>query len=431
MRTYLVGGAVRDLLLDIKPKDRDYVVVGATAQQMLDLGFQHIDADFPVFLHPETRDEYALARTERKAGQGHKGFSIEYDPTVTLEQDLLRRDLTINAMAMAEDGELIDPYGGERDLRDGILRAVSPAFAEDPLRVLRVARFAARYGFTIAPETIEMCRDIARREEFARLTSERLGLELMKALECPHPESFFRSLLEMRALHVHFPEIAALVGVPQPPEHHPEGDAFEHTMLVLQQAVRHSYGVPGDLVGPYRFAALVHDLGKATTPKEILPAHHRHEERGVPLVADLCNRLRLPTLVRQKGQVAARYHTHVHRIMAMSASGLARFANEINAPHSLENVALLSFIGACDQRGRLGREGVDYPEADFFEGVMRAVHAAKFRDRFAPEEIRGMSTERRQNEMARIRVDAVKAWLRERSSDASTEMDAGAAPAMR
>lgn len=414
MKKYKVGGAVRDELLGLVPEDDDYVIVGATPEQMLALGYQQVGADFPVFLHPVTREEHALARTERKSGWGHKGFVTAYDPNVTLFDDLVRRDLTINAMAKDEDGRLIDPHGGRKDLQDGILRAVSPAFAEDPLRVLRIARFAARYGFAIDPETADMCRQVAASDEFAGLTAERVGGELMKALGTAQPEQFFRALASLDALHQHFPEIHDLIGQSQPEEHHPEGDAFEHTMLVLRQAASMTKDV--DL----RFAALVHDLGKGLTPKELLPKHHGHEEAGVPLVAALSHRLRLPTDTRRKGQVAARYHAYVHRIEEMNASRISRLADEIGATHSRGNVELLSLIGLCDRRGRLGREDADYPQAAYFEGVMDAVAGAKFRDRFTPEEIRGMSVERRQNEQARMRVDAVKSWLHDRHHADST-----------
>lgn len=410
MRTYLVGGAVRDILLGKTPKDRDYVVVGATPEAMIHAGFKQVGAAFQVYLHPETGDEYALARTETKVGTGHTGFVTEFAPHISLEDDLVRRDLTINAMAMDADGTLIDPLNGRSDLENGILRATSDAFGEDPLRILRTARFAARFGYAVETGTAQVCAALGRSDEFRNLTRERVGVELMKTLETDHPERFFEFLQVIDILDVHFPEIAALVGQTQPAEHHPEGDAFVHTMLVLRQAVIES----ADPV--IRFAALVHDLGKGITPKDLLPKHHKHEKAGVPLVEDLCTRLRLPSDYKRVGQVAAQYHGHIHKIGEMTASGLGRFAAEIGADHSRRNIDLLSVIGRCDARGRLGREDDPYPEATLFEGVMTAIGSTKFRDQFSPEEIAGMSVERRQNEQARLRVEAAKAWLQENAA---------------
>lgn len=290
MDVYLVGGAVRDALLDIPIADRDWVVVGGSVEQMLALGCQQVGKDFPVFIHPVSREEYALARTERKQGRGYHGFEVTADASVTLEEDLLRRDLTINAMAVAESGDLIDPYGGKRDLDARLLRHVSPAFAEDPLRVLRVARFRAQLAeknFTVAPETLTLMQEMTRSGELHALVSERVWQEVSKALMSPKPSLFFKTLHDVGALAVLFPELDQLFAVPQSPQHHPEGDAGTHSLMVLDAAAE----LRDDLA--IRFAALVHDLGKGVTPEDYWPSHPQHELAGVPLVNALCQRYQI------------------------------------------------------------------------------------------------------------------------------------------
>ena len=310
MNIYRVGGSVRDRLLGINSQDNDWVVVGATPADLLSKGYLPVGKSFPVFLHPTTKEEYALARTEKKVGPGYHGFECHFQPTVTLEEDLSRRDLTINAMAETEDGVLIDPYGGQKDLQDKILRHVSPAFIEDPLRVLRVARFMARYaglGFTVAPETIDLMRSIVSAKELESLSSERIWIEFHKALSEKTPEAFIQTLRQCGALAVILPEVDALYGVPQPPEHHPEIDTGIHIELVLSQAARLSEDPR------VRFAALLHDVGKGLTPSQHWPKHHGHEEKGVQLVQNICDRLRVPKTFSRLAQLVAECHGLVYR----------------------------------------------------------------------------------------------------------------------
>ncbi len=360
MKTYIVGGAVRDRLLGLPVKDRDWVVVGATPEQMIARGFRQVGRDFPVFLHPETREEYALARTERKVGPGYTGFAVHADPDVTLEEDLIRRDLTINAMAEAGDGALIDPYCGAADLERRILRHVSPAFAEDPLRILRVARFAARFdplGFIVAEETLLMMRGIVEAGEVETLAPERVWQETARALSESRPSAYFEVLHACGALAVIAPEIDRLWGVPQSPEHHPEVDTGVHTMMVLDSAARLTTDTT------IRFAALVHDLGKGTTPKEEWPRHVGHEERSVALIEELCARLRVPNEHRELALLAARYHGDCHRALELRAGavlGLLEALDAFRRPGRFEQ-----FLLACDadSRGRLGYQNSDYPQA--------------------------------------------------------------------
>lgn len=367
-RTYLVGGAVRDELLGREVKDRDFVVVGATAADLLAEGYTQVGADFPVFLHPDTREEYALARTERGQGRGHRGFACSTQG-VTLEEDLRRRDLTVNAMARGEDGVLVDPFGGREDLRAGVLRHVSEAFTEDPLRVLRVARFAARYDFVVAGETQSLLRRMVNSGSLATLTPERVAQELMKALGEAKPRRFFEVLAECGALEVVLPELAALDGVPQPVEHHPEVDTLVHVLLVLDQAVRLSDDV---LV---RFGALVHDLGKGVTPVEELPHHHDHEQAGVPLVKAFCERLRLPKAYEQVGVHASREHLRVHRVHELRPGKVLALLDRLGVRHSLEHVERLALVAEADARGRTGLENREYTCADTLRRVAHAVRA--------------------------------------------------------
>lgn len=368
MEIYLVGGAVRDKLLGLAVKDRDWVVVGATPEEMTSRGFKMVGADFPVFLHPESKEEYALARTERKSGRGYKGFTVYAGPDVTLEQDLARRDLTINAMAEDASGRLLDPYNGAADLKRGILRHVSPAFAEDPLRVLRVARFAARFGYPVAHETQAMMRSLVEAGEMETLVAERVWSELERALGEKQPVRFFEVLRECGALQRLLPELDALFGVPQPPEKHPEIDTGVHVFMVLVQATRLS----ADL--RVRFAALMHDLGKGTTSPTLWPKHQGHEQRSVALVREVCERFRAPNEFRDQAMLVARYHTHCHRAAELRDDTLLEVLEALDAFRRPERVE--AFVLACeaDARGRTGCEDRPYPQADIFR---RAFIAAR------------------------------------------------------
>ncbi|MGE5240637.1 MAG: multifunctional CCA addition/repair protein [Bacteroidota bacterium] len=369
MKIYLVGGAVRDKLLGLPVQDRDYVVVGSTPEEMVAKGFKPVGADFPVFLHPQTKEEYALARTERKSGHGYKGFTVYSAPDVTLEDDLQRRDLTINAMAEDETGQLIDPFGGAEDLRQGTLRHVSPAFAEDPVRILRVARFAARYGkwgFHVAHGTNKLMRQMVESGEVDHLVPERVWQELERALGEDRPSRFFEVLRGCGALARLFPEIDALFGVPQPEKHHPEVDTGMHVMLVLDAAAKLS---PDARV---RFAALMHDLGKGVTPKDEWPQHIGHEERGVELVRNFCQRFRAPNEYRDLALVTARYHAHCLRIAELRPATVVDTLEAMDAFRRPERVDM--FVTACeaDFRGRAGVGDQPYPQA----GLFRRAHAA-------------------------------------------------------
>ncbi|MBD3669682.1 MAG: multifunctional CCA addition/repair protein [Gammaproteobacteria bacterium] len=350
---YKVGGAVRDRLLDLPVKDTDWVVVGATVEEMESRGFKAVGKDFPVFLHPETREEYALARTERKTAPGYTGFSFHADAEVSLEQDLLRRDLTINAMAEDETGKIIDPYGGQADLDARLLRHVSPAFSEDPVRILRVARFLARLqplGFRIAEETLELMREMVQNGEVDALVPERVWQETMRALSEPSPQSFILALRDCGALATIFPEIDRLFGVPQPEEHHPEIDTGVHTMMVLEQAARLSDDAQ------VRFAALVHDLGKGITPQDQWPRHIDHEEKGVPLVEAMCERLRCPREYRDLGVNVTRYHLCFHRAGELKASTLVDLLQKLDAYRKPERFDKWLLACEADSRGRPGYE---------------------------------------------------------------------------
>lgn len=385
MRVYLVGGAVRDRLLGRPVQERDWVVVGAEPQELERAGYRAVGRDFPVFLHPETHEEYALARQERKVAPGYRGFTTQVAPTVTLEEDLRRRDLTINAMAESESGELIDPYGGRADLAAKRLRHVSGAFIEDPVRVLRVARFAARYaplGFTIAPETLELMRRMSAAGEVHALTSERVWAETERALGEPSPEAYFETLRECGALAVIFPELDALFGVPQPPRWHPEIDTGVHVMLALRYAAEHAAPLT------VRFAVLVHDLGKARTPRERWPSHHGHEAAGVPLIEALCARLRVPNAHRELGVLAAREHTHVHRALELRPETVLRLLEACDALRRPERFAELLLACEADARGRTGRENAPYPQADYLRAALAAAAAVSL-DAAQRESLRG------------------------------------------
>lgn len=369
MEKYLVGGCVRDALLGLPIKDRDWVVVGATPAQMEQLGYKAVGKDFPVFLHPHSKEEHALARTERKTAPGYTGFAFHAAADVTLEQDLMRRDLTINAIAQHEDGRIIDPFHGQVDLRDHILRHVSPAFVEDPVRILRVARFAARFAdlnFTVAPETLQLMQTMVDNGEVDALVPERVWQETERALAEPTPARFFEVLRDCGALKKIFPEIDRLFGVPQPVEHHPEVDTGVHTMMVLQQSVRLSDDTR------VRFAALTHDLGKGVTPKEEWPRHIDHEAKGVPLVAELCKRLRVPRDYRELAELVARYHLHFHRAKELRASTILKLINSLDGFRRPERFDMFLLACEADARGRPG-----YEERDMEQPViLRAAYAA-------------------------------------------------------
>lgn len=372
MQVYLVGGAVRDALLGREVKERDWVVVGATPEQMLAQGYRAVGRDFPVFLHPDSHEEYALARTERKTAPGYHGFVVHAESSVTLEQDLARRDLTINAMAQASDGTLIDPYGGQQDLADRVLRHVSPAFAEDPVRILRLARFAARYagaGFTVAAETLALMRAMVEAGEVDALVAERVWAETHKALCEPTPARYFEVLRECGALARVFPELDRLYGVPQPERWHPEIDTGVHVMLVLSQAARLSEDPR------VRFAALVHDLGKGVTDPAEWPRHHAHEQLGVPVLEAMCQRLRVPTEYRELALIVTRYHGKYHRAGEMRGNTLLALLEDVDAIRRPERFALFLLACEADSRGRPGFEYDEYPQVAILQAAQQAAAA--------------------------------------------------------
>ena len=358
---YRVGGCVRDQLLGLPASDRDWVIVGETTDGMRARGFVPVGADFPVFLHPETGEEYALARQERKTGRGYQGFVTRAGAEVTLEEDLARRDLTINAMAMDANGTIIDPFGGQEDIKNRKLRHVSPAFAEDPLRILRVARFFARFwslGFQIAEETRVLMSQLVHSGEIHTLVAERVWNETQKALETDTPLAFFDLLHRCGALPILFPELAALIDIPQPVKYHAEGDVWTHTRMTLTRATQLSQEAT------VRFAALVHDLGKGTTPQSLLPHHHNHEERGVLLVNQLCDRLRIPTQFRKLAVLGCRHHLQCHRLLEMTPKKVLKLLIHLNALR--ETILLDHFLLVCqaDATGRQGTSHTPYPQAD-------------------------------------------------------------------
>ncbi len=359
MKTYCVGGAVRDELLGFPIKDKDFVVVGATPQAMLDAGYRPVGKDFPVFLHPETHDEYALARTERKTAKGYKGFTVYASPEVTLEEDLARRDLTINAIAKDAEGKLIDPFNGQADIQSKILRHVSSAFAEDPVRILRAARFAARLTeFSLAPETLALMRQMVAAGEVDALVPERVWQELAQGLMEQKPSRMFEVLRACGALQKILPELDKLWGVPQPPQHHPEVDTGLHMMMVIDYAAKQNFSLP------IRFAALMHDLGKGTTPVDILPRHIGHEVRSVDLLKDVCKRLRVPNDCKELAHIVAKFHGKLHQVGKMRPNTLLEFLIELDAIR--QPARFNDFLKACeaDSRGRTGFENCAIPEAD-------------------------------------------------------------------
>lgn len=362
MQIFLVGGAVRDQLLKRPVTERDWVVVGVDIDEMLSQGFQQVGKDFPVFLHPQTREEYALARTERKSGKGYTGFVMDTNKTITLEEDLSRRDLTINAIAQDAEGKLIDPFNGQLDIQNKLLRHVSPAFAEDPLRVLRVARFAARYaylGFKVADETLLLMKQIVSAGETNYLTPERVWKETQRALTEQNPDVYFSVLRDCGALKVLFPEIDALFGIPQTAAYHPEIDTGVHCLMSLQQAVKLS---DDPLI---RFATLIHDLGKATTPADILPKHIGHEERSLPLIETLCQRIKCPNDYKELSLAVAAWHTHCHRALELKASSLLKLLLRLDAFRRPERFEQFLICCEADARGRTNFENRSYPQSDF------------------------------------------------------------------
>lgn len=374
---YLVGGAVRDELLGRAFTERDWVVVGATPEEMVRLGYRPVGRDFPVFLHPETGEEYALARTERKSGHGYQGFEFYCAPEVTLEDDLIRRDLTVNAMAKAADGTLIDPHGGRRDLKARVLRHVSPAFAEDPLRILRVARFAARFhswGFSIAPETLELMRAITASGEVEHLVAERIWQETERALGEPSPQVYIQTLRDCGALAVLMPEVDRLFGVPQRADYHPEVDTGIHTLMALEQAAKLSDDPA------VRFAVLVHDLGKGITPEDQLPRHINHENAGVPLVETLCQRLKVPTRHRELALAVTRFHLLCHTATQLRPATLLKLMRRLDALRRPERLEQFLLSCEADARGRTGFEKRDYPASPWLRTVAQRLRDTEVRD---------------------------------------------------
>jgi len=401
MQVYLVGGAVRDRLLGREVKERDWVVVGATPAELERAGFVPVGRDFPVFLHPQTKEEHALARLERKTGPGYRGFTTEFSPDVTLEDDLRRRDLTINAMAEDAAGNIIDPLGGRRDIEARLLRHVSDAFVEDPVRILRVARFAARYaalGFTVADETLALMRRMVEAGEANALVAERVWAETEKALGETRPDVFISVLRGCGALKVIYPELDALFGVPQPEKWHPEIDTGVHQLMALREAVKLGGGVA------VRFAVLMHDLGKGATPADILPSHHGHEESGVQLVEQLANRLRVPIHLRELAVITTRYHTHVHRALELRPDTVLKTLESCDALRRPERFA--DFLLACeaDARGRMGFEQREYPQRNFFSAARERAAAVALSE----EERRGLSGEQIGQELRRRRLAAIE-----------------------
>ncbi|ROQ46570.1 multifunctional CCA addition/repair protein [Pseudomonas putida] len=403
MQIYKVGGAVRDRLLGRPVTDIDWVVVGATVEQMQAQGYRPVGADFPVFLHPHSGEEYALARTERKSGSGYGGFTFHASPEVTLEEDLVRRDLTINAMAEDEQGRITDPYKGQQDLKDRILRHVSPAFAEDPLRVLRVARFAARYaglGFQVAPETLALMRELSESGELQALTAERSWKEIARALMEEQPQVFIQVLRDCGALKQLMPELDVLFGVPQPAAHHPEIDTGVHTLSVLEQAARHNQPLT------VRWACLLHDLGKGLTPEEEWPRHIAHEHRGLKAIKAVNQRFKVPRDCQELALLVGEYHTHGHRALELKASTLLELLQRFDVyrrPQRFEE-----FIAACemDARGRLGLEERDYPQATYLRGAADAARAVAVQ----PLVEKGFAGQGLGEAIKRERLNALKAY---------------------
>ena len=406
MKTYLVGGAVRDMLMGLEPKDKDYVVVGSSIDEMLAAGFEKVGADFPVFL--KDHEEYALARREKKTGTGYLGFTSEFGVDVTLEEDLGRRDLTINSMALEAEEDnpgsylVHDYFGGKDDLTAKVLRHTSNAFAEDPVRVLRLARFRARLGadWTVAPETVALVSQIAKKGVLNELTAERVWKELSRALMEPHARLFFDTLLECDTLHVLFPEVYRLKTALEARRWHPEGDAYEHTMLVLTQAVRNDFDLET------RLACLVHDFGKGLTPRDQLPKHYGHEMTGVAVAKTFCDRLTVPSKMRDRVMKTTRYHMHMHKLDTLNPKTFVNMFMDMGAFNDPDVVLLLWAVGVCDANGRLGHEDEDTYDLRKIRHIFNAVKAVKFADVFPNGET---NVTRIKDGMFKARVQAVKA----------------------
>lgn len=401
MEIYLVGGYVRDQLLGLETKDRDWVVVGATADELLKQDYRQVGKDFPVFLHPQTNEEYALARTERKTAAGYSGFSFHATADVTLEEDLTRRDLTINAIAQSDNGDLIDPFNGQADIEAKILRHVSPAFVEDPVRILRLARFAARFanlGFTIADETQKLMAEMVNNGEVDSLVPERVWQETMRALNEKTPARYFEVLRDCGALKKLFPEIDQLWGVPQPEKHHPEIDTGIHTMMVLTQAAKLSDDPK------VRFAALVHDLGKGITPKEQWPKHIEHESRGVPLVEALCDRYRIPNDYRELAVIVTRYHLHYHRAAELRDDTFLKTLESLDAFRRPERFELFLLACEADSRGRTGFEDAHFEQPEIYRKVFNAAKAINAKELVAL----GLKGKEIKEELNKQRIQAIR-----------------------
>lgn len=411
MKMFLVGGAVRDMLMGMTPKDKDFVVVGSSVEEMLAAGFEKVGADFPVFLHPTTGEEFALARREKKTGTGYLGFTSEFGKDVTLEEDLSRRDLTINSMAMfvshdskemlANKGNwFVDPFGGQDDLTAKVLRHTSDAFQEDPVRVLRLARFRARFGadWTVAPETRDLVHTMAKKGVLNELTAERVWKELSRALMEPTPRLFFDTLLECDALHVLFPEVYALCSAMESRRWHPEGNAYEHTMLVLTQAALFGFDLET------RFAALVHDFGKGLTRKEDFPKHYGHDVKGVPVVEAFANRLTVPAKMRDRAMKATRFHMNMHKLDSLNAKTFVKMFDEMGSLNDPDTVGVLHRVGMCDERGRLGSENNSVDQLDVLLTKWEAFKSVKFNDVFPNGE---KNVEKIKEGLKRARTQAV------------------------
>lgn len=404
MQIFLVGGAVRDMMMGLDPKDKDYVVVGSTPAQMLEAGFSKVGADFPVFLHPETGDEYALARKERSTGNGYIDFEVDFGEHVTLEDDLMRRDLTINSLAIEledDDNYLVhDYFGGQDDLHNKVLRHTSDAFLEDPVRVLRIARFRARFGsdWTIAKETKDMIFNMGRRGVLDHLQPDRVWKEMSRALMEPHPRLFFDTLLECDVLQIVFPEIYRLKTALEALRYHPEGDAYEHTMLCLTQAAKFEFdhGI--------RFAVLVHDIGKGITPRNELPKHYGHDVKGVPLVKDFANRLRVPAKIRDQAMKATRYHMYLHKLNTLNPKTYVKMFDAMNVLNDPHSVTVLYCVGVCDERGRLGCENNSWDHLTQLTEAHFAYREVKFANVFPNGET---NPNKIQNGLRQARIAAV------------------------
>ena len=406
MQVYLVGGAVRDHLLGRPVKDNDWVVTGATPEDMIKLGYEQVGADFPVFLHPETHEEYALARTERKSGKGYQGFVCDFSSGVTLEDDLLRRDLTINAMAQADDGSIIDPHNGQADLEARLLRHVSPAFQEDPLRVLRVARFAARFadaGFSVAPETLTLMKTMVEAGELEHLVAERVWTETQRALLEDQPAVYFQVLRECGALAAWFPELDALFGVPQPEKYHPEIDCGRHALLSLEASVPMSSALS------VRWAALIHDLGKALTPDSEWPRHFGHEKKGVKPIRQLCQRLKCPNDPTSLALLSSEFHTHIHRAFELRPETLLKVFDQLDVWRKPERFEEFLLVCIADARGRTGFEDCAYPQADYIREALTEAQKITARDVIA-EGVQGPAI---RAALAEKRTASLTTWKKE------------------